>query len=323
MKDGLENIDEVFKQAFEGFEANVDPSVWTNIQSGLNAGATSGSPQVDPISSTVTSSVAKSAIIKIAATVVAVGTIATASYYVVTSGDNKEKTVAENTITELPVNEKETAEDIQTEAVQFQDENSEAQPKIDKVEENVVEDKTTPNKIEAIEESLEKDIPIMEDNNNPSNIQDLSEYINKDAQKPSSTINKENDNSSQTEDKKEIEKKKVEEPEQNKIENTTKIPSKPEKKLAVVDDIPNVITPNGDGINDVIKITGENLEKLELVIMDKNGKPVFRITNLDQEWNGKNQNGFDLLPGMYYMAGVVVDNEGNTKNIKQAINLLK
>lgn len=323
MKDGLENIDEVFKQAFEGFEANVDPSVWINIQSGLNAGATSGSPQVDPISSTVTSSVAKSAIIKIAATVVAVGTIATASYYVVTSGDNKEKTVAENTITELPVNEKETVEDIQTEAVQFQDENSEVQPKIDKVEENVIEEKTSPNKIEAIEESLEKDIPVMEDNNNPSNIQDLSEHINKDAQKPSSTVNKENDNSSQTEDKKEIEKKKVEEPEQNKIENTTKIPSKPEKKLAVVDDIPNVITPNGDGINDVIKITGENLEKLELVIMDKNGKPVFRITNLDQEWNGKNQNGFDLLPGMYYMAGVVVDNEGNTKNIKQAINLLK
>ena len=47
------------------------------------------------------------------------------------------------------------------------------------------------------------------------------------------------------------------------------------------------------------------------------------MKSIDEEWNGKDQNGFDLIPGTYYMAGVVVDVDGNIKNIKQAVNLFK
>ena len=31
MKKELKNIDEIFKQAFDEFEADVDPSIWNNI----------------------------------------------------------------------------------------------------------------------------------------------------------------------------------------------------------------------------------------------------------------------------------------------------
>jgi len=52
--------------------------------------------------------------------------------------------------------------------------------------------------------------------------------------------------------------------------------------------IPNAFTPNFDGYNDVFKpvITGPELEYYELVIMDRNGKEVFRSNEPGQIWNG-------------------------------------
>ena len=41
VKKELKNIDEIFKQAFDEFEADVDPSIWNNIQNALDSSATS------------------------------------------------------------------------------------------------------------------------------------------------------------------------------------------------------------------------------------------------------------------------------------------
>ena len=80
MKKGLENIDEVFKQAFDGFEANVDPSVWNNIQSSIASGSGAGS-SVKPSSAT-TSVVGKSFVLKLVAGVLAISSIATGVYFI-------------------------------------------------------------------------------------------------------------------------------------------------------------------------------------------------------------------------------------------------
>jgi len=37
VKKELKNIDEIFKQAFDEFEADVDPSIWNNIQNALDS----------------------------------------------------------------------------------------------------------------------------------------------------------------------------------------------------------------------------------------------------------------------------------------------
>lgn len=52
--------------------------------------------------------------------------------------------------------------------------------------------------------------------------------------------------------------------------------------------IPNAFTPNFDGYNDVFKpvIDGPELEFYDLVIMDRNGKEIFRANDPDQVWNG-------------------------------------
>jgi gliding motility-associated-like protein len=64
--------------------------------------------------------------------------------------------------------------------------------------------------------------------------------------------------------------------------------------------IPNVFTPNGDGFNDRYEITGINVERVELVIVDRWGRIVFSSFVLNASWDGK-LNGNDLPEGVYYL----------------------
>lgn len=315
MKDGLENIEEVVKQAFDGFEANVDPSVWSNIQNGINAGSTGGSAQADPVSSVATSTVAKSVVVKIAAAVIAVGTIATATYYIATSP--KDEVVVENVVdyTENNVLVEEQIEVEEPIATEVENENVEAVENNTSTEEGVVEENITPLVEEKEPENNITNVGNNENNSNGSNVEKPSQN-NPVATTPTPSPNKKSTPPVETKPTPKVEK---EDPVNEQPKEVVEEP----KKEAQINTIPNVISPNGDGQNDVIKITGTNLEKLEVAIMDKTGKVVYRMKTIDEEWNGKDQNGFDLIPGTYYIAGVVVDTDGNIKNIKQAVNLFK
>jgi len=79
--------------------------------------------------------------------------------------------------------------------------------------------------------------------------------------------------------------------------------------------IPNVITPNGDGYNDVFGIKKLNLiRENELTIYDRWGKSVYHrrnykcvyrdggFQNIEEAFNGKSRGGQDLPEGTYYYA---------------------
>ena len=87
--------------------------------------------------------------------------------------------------------------------------------------------------------------------------------------------------------------------------------------------IPNVLSPNGDGKNDYFIIKGKNLDRIELFIMDAKGKIVYKINTLDEKWNGTDMSGNPLLPGTYYISGMVIGTDNVTHTIKKAITLLK
>ncbi len=93
----------------------------------------------------------------------------------------------------------------------------------------------------------------------------------------------------------------------NNTDNDTK--SETEQRPELV--IPNVITPNGDGINDEFEI--KNLEKYEvknIVITDRNGKVVFDVINYQNNWSANN-----LPEGVYYyMLKIRYDNENFVKS---------
>lgn len=306
MKDGLENIDEVFKQAFDGFEANVDPSVWSNIQSSIASGVT---PLADPVSTSVGSAVTKAVALKIAAAVIAVGTIATATFFVVTSPKETKEVVAENNI-EKPVVE------LVEEANLIEETNESKQEIV--VEEVVPVVIKEESKIE--DNKKDNEIPVIENKTGtaPTNNQRTKTADNQ------NEAESQNDKETSNSPTKTTEKPIVEKTVDVDKEDTKIVPEvKPKKEVTITNTIPNVITPNGDGQNDIIKITGDNIDKMEVAIMDKTGKVLYWLRSVEDEWQGKDMGGYDLAPGMYYMAGTVKDIEGNTQAIKQAINLLK
>jgi gliding motility-associated-like protein len=63
----------------------------------------------------------------------------------------------------------------------------------------------------------------------------------------------------------------------------------------------DVITPNGDGINDVWTIEG--LQKYpgnSVQVFDKVGNQVYQKSNYDNSWGGQASNGDQLPDGTYY-----------------------
>jgi gliding motility-associated-like protein len=68
--------------------------------------------------------------------------------------------------------------------------------------------------------------------------------------------------------------------------------------------VPNVITPNGDGRNDVFEIQGmmSYTTTREVTIMNRYGKVIYRNKAYDnaQPWDGKDQSGSMLADGVYF-----------------------
>jgi gliding motility-associated-like protein len=61
---------------------------------------------------------------------------------------------------------------------------------------------------------------------------------------------------------------------------------------------PNVITANGDGVNDFFEI--QNLpDNTEVVILNRWGNVVFSSGNYQNNWNGKDTSGKELVEGVY------------------------
>jgi gliding motility-associated-like protein len=53
--------------------------------------------------------------------------------------------------------------------------------------------------------------------------------------------------------------------------------------------IPTAFTPNGDGINDVLRVYGPHIERLNLEIYNRWGELVFETDDVDGEWNGNHR----------------------------------
>lgn len=68
--------------------------------------------------------------------------------------------------------------------------------------------------------------------------------------------------------------------------------------------IPNVFTPNNDGVNDVFELS----EKLDYIIFDRWGLKVFESTNDNKKWNGHDLFGNELNEGIYFLLIINEDN---------------
>jgi len=73
--------------------------------------------------------------------------------------------------------------------------------------------------------------------------------------------------------------------------------------------LPNVFTPNGDGINDfLVPIDIRSVKSIKFLVYDRWGIPIFTSENLQKLWDGNLMNGKPAADGVYfYVADIEVD----------------
>jgi gliding motility-associated-like protein len=78
-----------------------------------------------------------------------------------------------------------------------------------------------------------------------------------------------------------------------------------------VPELPNVLTPNGDGVNDEFLFEGDGITELRLFIYNRWGTEVYTQKGYGLNWNGRTNNGTRLTDGVYFY---VIEGNGTRKS---------
>jgi len=89
--------------------------------------------------------------------------------------------------------------------------------------------------------------------------------------------------------------------------------------------IPNVFTPNTDGKNDLFFVEGWEpcIQTIATIIYDRWGLKIFETTNINIDWNGRTTKGVKVDDGTYYYLIDIKAANGEQKQFKGFINVLR
>lgn len=88
--------------------------------------------------------------------------------------------------------------------------------------------------------------------------------------------------------------------------------------------IPNVFTPNEDGINDEFKIKLTGAKQIDCKIYNRFGQIMFEIIDINKGWDGKNTIGLQYVyDGVYYYQATVTWVDDSTSNYSGFFMLVK
>ena len=74
--------------------------------------------------------------------------------------------------------------------------------------------------------------------------------------------------------------------------------------------LPNVFTPDGDGVNDLFFLDATNKSKIELTIINRWGNKMYEGSSINPAWNGKTDSGALAEEGTYFCKYVVFGVDG-------------
>ena len=86
--------------------------------------------------------------------------------------------------------------------------------------------------------------------------------------------------------------------------------------------IPNTFTPDNNGLNDVFKVYGNGIDKLELTIWNQWGEKIFTTKDKSDGWNGM-VNGNPQPTGVYAYVAKVTLMSGKEVMKKGMVNLVR
>ena len=88
-------------------------------------------------------------------------------------------------------------------------------------------------------------------------------------------------------------------------------------------ELPNVITPNGDGDNDEFTVIAQFIETYQLTIFNRWGRKVFETNDVNTSWDGKTKNGKDVSPGTYFYVAEAVGLDGTQHNKSGHVTVMR
>jgi gliding motility-associated-like protein len=91
-------------------------------------------------------------------------------------------------------------------------------------------------------------------------------------------------------------------------------------------EVPNIFTPNGDGINDYFQVTAQSLREFKGIIVNRYGRTVYEWTNWEDEdagWDGILQGGTEAVAGVYYYVVTAVGSDDEEYEEKGALHLMR
>jgi len=86
--------------------------------------------------------------------------------------------------------------------------------------------------------------------------------------------------------------------------------------------IPNAFTPNGDGLNDVLRVYGNTIRQMRFMVFNQWGEKIFESTSQTVAWDGSHS-GKPQPSGVYMYVCDITLNTGEKIQRKGAINLVR
>lgn len=88
-----------------------------------------------------------------------------------------------------------------------------------------------------------------------------------------------------------------------------------------ISNIPNIFTPNNDGVNDTFFITGKNIDEFHLMVMDLKGNLVFSTNNMEEKWDGMSKNGTIVPKGQYVILLIARGADGKVFEFNKSLTV--
>lgn len=330
-----DNLEDLFKNSFENFEAEVNPNVWKNIQAGIKEGDSTVFAKFK------LNKIGVNALVAIVSSIAAIiGTVLVMNFG--SSNSDKTKSINSNrdavlkttsvspeqALTDVKVVEVQKSEQKEN-ATAIQNINNPIVPAEQKTGGNVESIKKNKQKINSIINTLSEE-PIALINANPiggtvplfvnlsnKGIGKTNKWTFNDGKKETTSANPvhvfENPgvytvtlSSTNSDGKTSIDSVEVE------VTGNSSISS-----------IPTAFSPNGDGINDEFIFKSQNIINMSAVIFDKNGNIIYTWEGIDGKWDGKNMKGEKVKPDTYFYLISAEGIDGKKYEPKGSLNLTR
>jgi gliding motility-associated-like protein len=91
-------------------------------------------------------------------------------------------------------------------------------------------------------------------------------------------------------------------------------------------EVPNIFTPNGDGMNDFFQVKAQTLQSFQGLIVNRWGRTIYEWSDyeiMEAGWNGKLAGGGDAAPGVYYYVIKAIGMDGVEYDLTGPFHLVR